>query len=224
MTNARSEIVNLLWYGRDPLAGFPRAEYAVDHQGWNSHHSYLARAIDEVRPRVVVEVGVWKGGSVLTLANRIKELDLDAVVIAIDTWLGSSEHWTDPALHLSLNHKNGFPQLYHCFAANVMDRELQDVVVPLPLDSVNAFHVLRKLGVHPDVLHIDAGHDFQSVTQDLNVWWPFLKPGGALVGDDYFADGSIWPEVQQAFDAFFGNNRTMVFESGDNKCYIRKPF
>jgi len=29
-------------------------------------------------------------------------------------------------------------------------------VVPLPLDSINGFQLLKNQGIHPDVLHIDA--------------------------------------------------------------------
>ncbi len=222
MPSAKSEMIDRIWYGKDPFAGGAKAP--VDHHGWNSHHLYLTRAIETVRPRVVVEVGVWKGGSVMTMAEAMKVNQIDGAVIAIDTWLGSSEHWTDRVFHEGMNYTDGYPRLFHVFAANVLDRDLQDYVVPLPLDSVNAFHVLKTLGIKPDVLHIDAGHDFESATADLRAWWPFLAPGGVLVGDDYFADGSLWPEVRDAFDAFFGRNNADVFESGDAKCFIRKPF
>jgi predicted O-methyltransferase YrrM len=41
-----------------------------------------------LRPSIV-EIGVWKGSSVITLASKMKELNLDGVVIAVDTWLGA---------------------------------------------------------------------------------------------------------------------------------------
>jgi cephalosporin hydroxylase len=48
-----------------------------------------------LRPSIVVEIGVWKGSSVITLASKMKELNLDGVVIAVDTWLGAWDHWTN---------------------------------------------------------------------------------------------------------------------------------
>ncbi len=226
MSSAREQVIDLLWDRCDPFKAMKAMPKSVDHQGWNSDHRYLARAIDDVRPRVVIEVGVWKGGSVLTMAARMREKGVDGVVIAIDTWLGSSEHFLAKGdVHgKDLNYLNGYPRLYNTFIANVFDQGLEHYVVPLPLDSVNAFQVINSLGIRPDVLHVDAGHDFQSATNDLTTWWPFLAPGGVLIGDDYFSDGSVWPEVKRAFDAFFGSNKADVFESESAKCYIRKPF
>jgi len=72
-----------------------------------------------------------------------------------------------------------------------------------------------------DLIHLDAGHDYRSVTADLEAWWPLLRPGGILIGDDYNRDGAR-PEVRQAFDDFFGR-RSLGFVDTEAKCLIRKP-
>lgn len=221
----RHTILDALFFGRDPLKDFS-TDLPTDLQGWHSQHTYLARAIAEARPRVVVEVGVWKGGSVVTMAKEIQCLGLNAVVIAIDTWLGSSEHYLWEKFIPDLDFEFGYPRLYRKFAANIVNEGLQDVVVPLPLDSINGFQLLKAKDIRPDVLHIDAGHDYLSVMADLKAWWPQLNPGGVLVGDDYFRPllgKGKWPEVRQAFDEFFAATAHTLFEHGDGKCYIRKP-
>jgi len=221
----RSRILDQLFFGRDPLEGFPTG-HPTDLQGWHSRHSYLTRAIEDVKPSIVVEVGVWKGASVVTMAQEIKRLGLDAVVIAIDTWLGSSEHYLWEKFIPDLDFEFGYPRLYRKFAANVINEGLQDQVVPLPLDSINGLQLLKARDIRPDVLHIDAGHDYLSVMADLKAWWPQLRPGGALIGDDYFKPflgKGKWPEVRQAFDEFFAMTPHTLFEHGDGKCYIRKP-
>ena len=103
---------------------------------------------------------MWKGASVVTMAKEIQRLKLDAVVIAIDTWLGSSEHYLWEKFIPDLDFEFGYPRLYHKFAANIVNEGLQDIVVPLPLDSINGFQLLKEKGIRPDVLHIDAGHDY----------------------------------------------------------------
>jgi tetratricopeptide (TPR) repeat protein len=215
----RSTVIQKLYRSRDPFAGFPAHRYALDVQGWGSDHPYLTEAMDTVRPRVVVEIGVWKGGSTLTMARRLKELRLDAVVIAVDTWLGSREHWLNEEWFGSLGFENGYPTLAHVFMANVVKSGLQDYVVPLPLDSLNAAQLLQHLNIVPDVVHVDGGHDYEAVSADLRVWWELLKPGGLLIGDDY----DLWPEVKRGFDDFFGPRGLTPFEFGSNKCRIRKP-
>jgi hypothetical protein len=224
--STRQRILDQLFFGRDPLKDFPAGRFPTDLQGWHSQHPYLMRAIDEVRPRIVVEVGVWKGASVVTMAKEMQRLKLDAVVIAIDTWLGSSEHYLWEKFLPDLDFEFGYPRLYHKFAANICNEGLQDYVVPLPLDSINGFQLLKARGLRPDVLHIDAGHDYQSVMGDLKAWWPQLNAGGVLIGDDYFKSflgQGKWPEVRQAFDAFFAATPHTRFESGDGKCYVGKP-
>ena len=225
--NVRRQILDRLFFGRDPLKDFPKDRFAGDLQGWHSDHPYLTRAIDAARPAIVVEVGVWKGASVVTMAKEIKRLKLDAVVIAIDTWLGSSEHYLWEKFIPDLDFEFGYPRLYHKFAANICKEDLQDFVVPLALDSINAFQLLKERRIRPDVLHIDAGHDYLSVMADLKAWWPQLNAGGVLIGDDYFKKPLVgqgkWPEVRQAFDEFFAANRHTVFENTDGKCYVGKP-
>jgi predicted O-methyltransferase YrrM len=222
----RRRILDQLFFGRDPLKDFPAGRHPTDLQGWHSQHPYLTRAITEVTPAVVVEVGVWKGASVVTMAREIQRLKLDAVVIAIDTWLGSSEHYLWEKFIPDLDFEFGYPRLYHKFAANIVNEGLADIVVPLPLDSINGFQLLKEKAIRPDVLHIDAGHDYMSVMADLKAWWPQLTPGGILIGDDYFRPllgKGKWPEVRQAFDGFFADTPHSGFEHSDGKCCVRKP-
>jgi predicted O-methyltransferase YrrM len=225
--SVRQTILDRLFFGRDPLRDFPHASFATDLQGWHSQHPYLARAMRETHPKIVVEVGVWKGASVVTMAKELQRLQQDAVVIAIDTWLGSSEHYLWEKFIPDLDFEFGYPRLYHKFAANICNEGLRDYVVPLPLDSINAFQLLKAKDIRPDVLHIDAGHDYLSVMADLKAWWPQLTPGGALIGDDYFKKPLVgagkWPDVRQAFDEFFASHPHGKFESGDGKCYVGKP-
>jgi len=223
--NTRRHVLEALYFGRDPLAGFP-TDLSTDLQGWHSQHGYLTRAIQEVRPRIIIEVGVWKGASAVTMAHEIKRLELDSVVIAIDTWLGSSEHYLWEKFIPDLDFEFGYPRLYRKFAANVVNEGLTEQMVPLPLDSINALQLLKAKNIHPDVLHIDAGHDYMSVMADLKAWWPQLADSGALIGDDYFRPligKGKWPEVRQAFDEFFAATPHTNFEHRDGKCYIRKP-
>lgn len=40
-----------------------------------------------------------------------------------------------------------------------------------------------------DAIFIDANHEFEYVLQDLNMWWPKVKNGGIMAGDDYWMEG-----------------------------------
>jgi hypothetical protein len=61
-----------------------------------------------------------------------------------------------------------------------------------------------------DFVYIDAGHDKKSVHADLIAWYPKIKKGGLLIGDDYFngsfklenSDNTTLIEVKDAVDDF----------------------
>ena len=94
----------------------------------------------------------------------------------------------------------------------------EDVVVPLPLDSANAFHVLQRNGIKLDFVHIDGAHDYESVIADLRRWWSLLRNGGILVADDYFIDGKTWPGVKRAVDEFLAETPHTDFDQRRGKC------
>jgi cephalosporin hydroxylase len=217
----RQLIIDRLWRGNDPCRGFPPHLFEYDLQGWNSQHPYLRECIQSLCPQIIVEVGVWKGASTVFMANELKNARLPGVVIAIDTWLGAADHWTSQYF-AELNFVNGYPTLYHKFLCNIVRSDVVDYVVPLPLDSMNAAHTLKTVGIRPQVVHIDGGHEYDSVMADIRAWWPLLLPGGLLIGDDYHLTG-LWPGVRRAFDEFFGELGLAPFEHMDGKCRIAKP-
>jgi cephalosporin hydroxylase len=214
----RQAIIDRLWQGRDPIDNFPHDMFEYDLQGWNSEHCYLSDSIALLRPSVIVEIGVWKGGSIVFMANQLKKHGLSSALIAVDTWLGSSEHWLEndrvPLL--------GYSSQYYKFLSNVVRAKVADYVVPLPLDSLNAAQVLTHFGIRPSLIHLDAAHDYDSVVSDLRAWWPLLTPNGVLVGDDYDPDGA-WVTVRRGFDDFFRRLGLTPIEHTASKCRVFKP-
>ena len=222
MPPIRDEIVRKLWRGKDPFRSSRADDGMPDLQGWGSEHKYLTDAIETHRPSIVVEVGVWKGASVIRMASRLRDLAIDGVVIAVDTWLGSWEHWGDDGWFRELGVLESDRSIVTTFLRNVRSACLENYIVPLPLDSVNAAQVLRHFNIVPDVAHIDGGHDYAAVLADLKQWWPLLKPGGLLIGDDYRA-GNNWPGVKRAFDDYFRPLGLIPLENTQEKCRVSKP-
>ena len=215
MGKVRNELIAKLWNGVDPFGGAPLL--APDATGYStSQHRYLTEAVEQVRPRIIIEVGVWKGLSGLVIGRKARQENLDCAIIAVDTWLGNSEHWTNRVLRTTVTRRYGYPTTFHTFISNVIHDRQAYQFVPLPLDSVNAAEVLKHYDVSADLIHIDAGHDYTSVMTDLRTWWPLLREGGVLVGDDYYTDGN-WPGVKHAFDEFFES-----VEHDAGKCRVHK--
>lgn len=101
--------------------------------------------------------------------------------------------------------------LYEQFLSNIIYANLTDIVIPIRMKSLQAAKVLQEKLSKVDMVFIDAAHDTNSVYNDLNAYWPFVKDnGGILCGDDW-EWGSVRSAVQQfaklkGLTIYFGSN------------------
>ena len=86
-------------------------------------------------------------------------------------------------------------RLYETFLRNVAP--VRDFLTPMRMTSVDASRQFPDGSC--DLVLIDASHDYESVRADIAAWWPKIKRGGVLAGDDY-----CWPGVQRAVEEAFG--------------------
>lgn len=102
-------------FPKNPYNGFDFQEYPDNLQGGNGRHRVFAQIISEVKPKVIIEVGVWKGQSTIYMTEIAKTINPKVILIAIDTFLGSPEHWKPKHpnnFQQLLKLKFGYPQLY----------------------------------------------------------------------------------------------------------------
>ena len=181
----------------DPFVAFEAPDLEYDVQGWFGHIHITDAVLDEFKPQLMIEVGSWKGQSAIHFAKRMRGYNDDCALICVDTWLGSRELWQKE--HSILNCRNGRPDLYRQFMVNVLHEGLGDIVVPLPLSSGEAAALLSRLEIDVDGVYVDAGHGYPPVSADLSGFWPLVRPGGVMFGDDY---RPTFPGVVQAVDEF----------------------
>lgn len=171
-----------------------------DYQGWNGETAVFEQLIKETRPSLVVEVGTWKGQSVLHMADICKKLGILTEFYCVDTWLGATEFWTtlNETDERDLKLINGYPSVYYQFLSNVVHRGHSDSIIPVPNTSVNGCRILKHMGVQPDLIYIDGSHEMEDVMIDMEMYWDILKPNGVMFGDDYF----YWQGVTNAVNLF----------------------
>jgi len=155
-----------------------KPDLPFSESGWfpACNQDLLRRFIGE-NSKVIVEMGAWVGLSTRWIADNAP----GAKVITIDHWKGSPENSSDPLV----------PILYEQFTSNCWGHK--DRIIPVRSTTTQGIEELRKLGVRPDVIYVDAGHDYDSVCQDLKICMEFDCP---LVGDDF--NPNSWPGVVQA--------------------------
>lgn len=74
-----------------------------------------------------------------------------------------------------------------------------------------------------DWVYIDGNHSYSEVLNDLRSWWPKVKPGGNLAGDDYrWKDELGTLSVKRAVMEFVKELRVTLELPGESQYIIRK--
>jgi len=149
------------------------------------HRKFVCDLVRQYKSKSVVEIGVWKGA----LSYALMRLHLERLV------------FVDPFdAHLP-----------HCSKRNHSQWELdgmhEAILKRMPmacefyrLESVLAAGIFNDEEV--DFVFIDGNHD--QCAQDIEAWWPKVKKGGVLAGDDYVQ----LPAVREAVDERFPDAET----------------
>jgi predicted O-methyltransferase YrrM len=190
----------------------------LDLQGWASTHPIFEQTIAALKPALIVEVGSWKGASAVHMARLLQKAGIDGEIVCIDTYLGSPEHWTNPEFRPGLLLRHGQPQLYYQFISNVMHEGLQGVITPFPISSTAGAAVLKRAPLRPDLVYIDAGHEYRDVMRDIELYWALLRPGGVLLGDDFVP---LWHGVIRAASEF-ADRSGVVLQAWGEKWLMQK--
>ncbi len=153
--------------------------YPFDGSGFYSNRDRLEELIKSRNVKIIVEVGCWLGESTRHMASLLPS---GGKVYAVDHWNGSVEHQLGQPFYSPVLHN-----LYERFLSNVIYAELTDKIVPIRLESLCAAKLFedRELFEKPDLIYIDASHDFASVMADIRAWYPFVQGHGILCGDDW---------------------------------------
>jgi beta-1,4-mannosyl-glycoprotein beta-1,4-N-acetylglucosaminyltransferase len=169
-----------------------------DPHGWYRHAEILEEFFKKYNPKVVVEVGCWFGLSTRHIASLLQK---GGILYAIDHWLGSAEQQPgQPGWHPKL------PYLYEQFLSNVIHARLTHKIVPLRMSSLDGSKFL--VNFSPDLIYLDASHDYDSVYSDIAAWFPLVKGHGILCGDDYLDGPTL--SIKRAVDQFAVDNHLNV--------------
>ena len=99
-----------------------------------------------------------------------------------------------------------FLELFNIFTLNC---NVNDIVTPIQGKSLDAVSMFEDESI--DFIFIDASHEYKDVLSDITSWYPKLKPGGLIAGDDY---SKCWSGVIRAVDEYF-IGKTVFFLNGN---------
>lgn len=151
----------------------------------------LAAILVALRPKVVVELGVWSGGSAIPMAIALRHLG-EGQLIAVDAWSAEASTSGQEDAHLKWwgetmgdeGHKLAFETFVgrlekHGVTSDrckILRQRTDEATVPAAID----------------VLHHDANHGPQAVA-DIARWAPSIRVGGFLIIDDLDWPGESLP-------------------------------
>ena len=169
---------------------------------YNRHSRSLIRLIHTIFAKQVpilgAEIGVWKGHNAAMLLSAFPQLTL----YTVDPWELGGDHVsmpkTTPAMFADA--KKEFYELVgkHIERCKVLQMTSEQAAKEVPDGSL-------------DFVFIDGDHTYESVQQDIELWYPKVKPTGMVSGHDYYwADGTNSLVVKQAVDLFAYENKYVV--------------
>lgn len=163
----------------------------LDGWCWPEKAEAMAELIFDLKPGIVVEIGVFGGRSLLSQALALQALEC-GLCVGIDPWRresscegetgGLNEAWWKN-VELDCIH-NQF--LGHLWRLNLQNRCL---IIRSPAEHAAALFADGSI----DIFHCDANHSEMASCRDVNQWFPKLKPGGY-----FWMDDTHWASTQKA--------------------------
>jgi predicted O-methyltransferase YrrM len=164
--------------------------------GWfsRSDHKVYELAVENFADNsIFVEVGCFMGRSTVAMAELIETSNKNIIFYAIDHFEGSSEHKNRPEI------KN--KKLFEIFSKNTS--RVKKFIKVIKSDSLKASSKFENNSI--DFIYIDASHEYEFISQDINFWYPKLKATGWLTGHDY-----KWQGVKKAITEFCQKEKNHV--------------
>jgi predicted O-methyltransferase YrrM len=157
-------------------------------EGSFTFQSFYERMVMRFNNATFVEIGAWKGQSIMYLAERIKELNKKIKLYTIDTFEGSVEHKKEDVIVTHM--------LYDVYLKNI--EPMKDYITTIKGNSQEVHTQFKDNSI--DFLFLDGSHEFEDVKKDLKLWYPKVKTGGIISGHDYtWVDGRVAMAVNQFF-------------------------
>ncbi|MDP2685274.1 MAG: class I SAM-dependent methyltransferase [bacterium] len=154
-----------------------------EHQlrGWPWFPGPLKKLAGSLNEGVVVEIGVFGGASLLSIVEACQKNN--TIIYGIDPWEKIN---TGNGAEMSEDKK----KIYRSSIKKVR-LNLENIIKCEKYSTVKLMHDFSKNVVSQfadesiDILLIDGDHSYDSVLEDLSLWWPKVKKGGTVWGDDF---------------------------------------
>ncbi|WP_070968013.1 class I SAM-dependent methyltransferase [Vibrio sonorensis] len=167
-----------------------RLTRAID---WHGHLSFAAWLVELMEPKSIVELGVFRGDSLSTFSQAVKECKVNCEITGVDTWGGddTTGRYNEEVYH----------DLKDFFATNFPSTTLFRGLFDDALSTFEDNSI--------EILHIDGCHHYEAVKHDFETWLPKLsKDKGVVLFHDIsvaiegFGAKQYWNEIKDSYPSF----------------------
>lgn len=178
--------------------------------GWHMYENIYEEAVQRAKDGgVFLEVGAWMGMSTAHMASLIRDSGKKIKFYTIDTWEGSFNE----QCHIDVVMKNG-GSIFNLFYKNLQELKLLEYVTPIISSSTKALDYIENNKF--DFVMIDGNHTSEFVKKDVEYYWPLIKDGGFLTGDDVG-----WINLLKTVEDYFAKiNKKVNIHEKDKNCWV----
>lgn len=157
-----------------------------DIQGWFNYENIYNRMVDEVRDGgTIIELGVWKGRSIVHLGRRVKESGKRIRVVGIDKW--THNEWDGYHRIIICDNINGESRsVEQQCKDNIAAAGLSDIVQLIKGDSIESAALFDDGSV--DFVWFDDTHNSEHVQREIAAWIPKARRPTWWAGHDFPGD------------------------------------
>jgi GT2 family glycosyltransferase len=168
---------------------------------WVGHLPFAAWIIQEISPKIFVELGTHSGNSYFAFCQSVVEGGLSTKCYAVDTWQGddhAGEYTDEIFAKVDAYHREKYAGF-----SRLLRMTFDDAATYFADESI-------------DLLHIDGLHTYEAVRHDFETWLPKLAPGAVVIFHDTnvrernFGVWKLWAELQVRYP----NNLEFVHSHG----------
>lgn len=169
--------------------------------------------IIETNAQLCVEIGVFKGASLMYFAEALEITK--GKVIGIDPYSMGTLKNEIPNKSLNsyiydvlFKDQIVLDNLYEELLKVINENKLNNTVSLVRSKSEDYYNNLEKESI--DILHIDGNHDEEYVTKDIQLYLPLIKNGGYIIMDDI-----TWPGVIKSVNNHLNKESVLIKSYGD---------
>lgn len=160
---------------------------------WAGHIPFAAWLMAVMRPRTLVELGVYSGISYLTFCQAAVIHQVPVRMWGVDTWQGDAHAGSYDGTRILHTLRMRHDERYGHFST-LLQKTFDEALTDIADGSV-------------DLLHIDGLHTYEAVRHDFETWLPKLSERGVVLFHDIavregdFGVWRYWEELSQHYPA-----------------------